>query len=75
MAEIYGKFMSDTYLDNLFGAENSPSNIIAFCTFVHPPVSCYLQFDLSILLPKLRIQNGPSVIVSESRRIAPVVCT
>ena len=57
MANVHGELMQNTYLDDLFVAQNCLSNLVASCTVMHPPTGRDVQLDLPISLPKLRVQN------------------
>lgn len=70
-----GELMLNTYIDDLFVAENCHSNLVASCTVVHPPTGRDLQLDLPSELPKLGVQNDSFVGLDKGRRVVSVVCT
>ncbi len=67
--------MRNTYIDDLFVAENGHSNLVASRTVVHPPPGRDLQFDLPVSLPKLGVQNDSFFGLYKGRRVASIVCT
>lgn len=74
-AKMYGEVILNTYFDDLFVAEDSRPNLIAFRTTVHPPLGRYLQPYLPISRPKLGVQNDSVIVFHDGRRAVSIVCT